>query len=723
MRRFVKSRLAGPLVIVFAVLLANIVFISGLTDGNPKNIRTQLHTTSTKQQIIAGQYTLDPNDGTITQALGSTAARQILHGHMPWWNYDEQVGAPLAGGMQSAALFLPFNLLLAFSTGVLYFHIVLELVGGIATYYLLRKLKCSNLASIVGGSLFALNGTFAWFTSANVNPIAFLPLLILGIEIALEKTNKKQKGGWVIIALALAFSLYSGFPEGAFLDGILALVWFVVRAVQLRHGDWLNFSKKVVLGGAAGLLLSAPILIAFFDFLPYANLGAHTGTSGLAVYHIPPSALPALVMPYVFGPIFQFVSYDHTGTIQQFWANVGGYVTLPLIFLALVGVFSHARKNRAIVYMLGIFSLVVIARIYGFPGTTTLINLIPGMNQVAFYRYVNPTVELAIIVLAMFGLDSLLSKKKVGRAESKKVIWAGLISLAIILCLVPIAAHIVHQLYLAPHHRLWMVLSVAWSLGGVAVLVACIFFFKKHLRYLLPLIILVDALVMFIAPQLSGPRSTTVDLKPVNFLQQNLGNSRFYSIGYIMPNYGSYYGISSINTNNEPISKSWHTYIKKKLNPNVQPSQMFTGIDMLDPKGPTPIEAFFANLPAYENVSVKYVAVRNTIALPDTAQQHPLKRVYSDSYYSIYQLPNPKPFFEGKDGACTTHNSTKYSTSIDCSKPSKLIRRELYMPGWTAHVNDKVVPVASNSDGLFQQIEVPKGRAEDRAYFSELLSY
>ena len=708
--RIFIERFKGPLVIFAVVIFANILFLTGAFKSNPID-QFSGAVTFTHVGLYGVYATIDPNNAYGVQALGHAAVNQILHGHMPWWNYDEQVGAPLAGGMQSAALFLPFNLLLALSTGVLYFHIVLQLVGGIATYYLLRKLRLSNLSSTVGGSLFALNGTFAWFTSANVNPVAFLPLLILGIEIALEHTKTKKKGGWVLIALALAFSLYSGFPEGAFLDGILGLVWFIVRAVQLKHGDWLGFCKKVVLGGSAGLLLAAPILVAFLDFLPYANLGAHTGTSGLAVYHLPPSSLPALVMPYIFGPIFQFVSYDHTGTIQQFWANVGGYLTLPLIFLALIGVLSHARKNRAIVYMLGIFSLIVTARIYGFPGTTTLINLIPGMNQVAFYRYVNPTVELAIIILAMVGLESLLSKKKADKVDSKKIIWAGLISLAIVLCLIPAAYSVVHQLYLAPHHRLWMALSIAWSLGGVAVLVACIFFFKKYLKFLLPLIIMVDALVMFMAPQLSAPRSTVVDLKPVKFLQANLGNSRFYSIGYIMPNYGSYYGISSINTNNEPIAKSWHTYIKKSLNPNVQPSQMFTGIDMLDPKGPTPIEAFFANLPAYENVSVKYLAVRNTIELPDSAQQNPLKLVYSDKFYNIYQLPNPKPFFQDKDGSCKVTSSTKYSASANCSKPSQLIKREVYMPGWTANINGKVVPVESKSNGLFQQVTIPKGQS------------
>ncbi len=704
------ERFKGPLLIFAIVVLAHILFLTGIFKNNPID-QFSGAVTFTHVGLYGVYETIDPNNAYGVQALGHAAVEQILHGHMPWWNYNEQVGAPLAGGMQSAALFLPFNLLLALSTGVLYFHMILEIVGGVATYYLLKKLKCSDLVSTVGGSLFALNGTFAWLTSANVNPIAFLPLLILGVEIALERTKAKKKGGWILIALALAFSLYSGFPEGAYLDGMLVAVWFIVRAIQMRHEDWLQFTKKTIMGGVVGLLLAAPIIVAFLDFLPYANVGAHTGTGGLSVYHIPPSALPGLVMPYIYGPIFQFVSYDHTGIIQQFWANTGGYLTLPVIFLAFIGVLSHARKNRALVYMLGIFSAVIIARIYGFPGTTTIINFIPGMRQVAIYRYVNPTIELAIIILAMIGLDALLSKKKADKVAGKKVIWAGLIAFAIVLFLVPIAISVGHHLYLAPHHRLWIALSVAWSLGGLATMIVCIFFFKKYLKFLLPLIILGEALVMFIAPQLSAPRQTVVDLKPVNFLQANLGNSRFYSMGYIMPNYGSYYGIASINTNNEPIAKSWHTYISENLNPNVNPSQEFTGIDKRDPNGITPIQAFFANLPGYENVSVKYVVIRNTLVPPGTPEQYSLKLVYSDDFYTIYQLPNPKPFFEVTDGSCSVTSSTTYSASTDCSKPSELTRREIYMPGWTARVNGKAVPVVSKSDGLFQQVDLPKGHS------------
>jgi hypothetical protein len=698
----VAKKYRGPLLIFLVVLFANSLFVTGQFKSNPID-QFSGAVTFTHVGLYGVYSVIDPNNAYTTQALGHAAARDLLRGHLPWWNYNEQVGAPLAGEMQSAALFLPFNLLFAFSTGVLYFHIALELVAGIATYYLLKRLSCSEFASVVGGSLFALNGSFAWFGSANINPIAFLPLLILGIEIALDKSKKSRKGGWEVIAVALALSLYAGFPEAAFLDGILAGVWFMARAIQHKDAEWLPFTKKVLTGLAAGLLLAAPILLAFADYLPFANVGAHVGL--FSQFALPGSTLPALVMPYIYGPIFQFASYDHSGTLLNFWDNIGGYISAVVVFLALVGVLLHQRKNRAIVYALGIFSIVVTARIYGLPGVAQIINIIPGMHRVAVYRYVNPTLELAVIVLAMFGFDALMKARKL---DHNKIIMAGAAMLLLVACLIPVAVSIDHRLYLASHHRLYLTASIAWALGSVASIVLSTLYFKKYLRILLPLVVLVDALVMFIAPQFSAPRATTVDLKPVHYLQKNLGNARFYSLGYIMPNYGSYYGIAAINTNNVPAAQDWSVYINKHLNPNVDPLQEFTGVDRRDPNGITPVQAFFTNLRNYEQVGVKYVVIRDGLLGSFKPQDYSLRLVFTDQDFQVYELPHPQPYFQVVRGACRLSDSTRTSLSARCTQPSTIVRRELYAKGWTARTSGRSIAIKKSGD-LFQAVDLPAG--------------
>jgi hypothetical protein len=702
-RNFV-FRFRGPLTILVIVLIANALFLTGIFKGNPFDQFSRA-TIFTHTGLYGLYSTIDPNNAYTTQALGHEAASNILHGHMPWWNYDEQVGAPLAGEMQSAALFLPFTLLLYFANGVLFLHIVLELIAGIATYYVLKKLKCSTLAATFGGSLFALNGTFAWLGAADFNPVAFLPLLILGLEIALDKAQKGKKGGWLLIALALAFSLYAGFPEAAFLDGLLAAVWFIVRAIQHKNEEWRSFTLKAVGGFVVGVLLAAPILIAFKDYLPYANIGGHAGA--LSKYSLPASTLPAQFMPYIYGPIFQFASYDHSGVLGQFWDNTGGYLTLSVLFLAIFGLISRRKKDRVIVYTLGAFSLVILARIYGFPGVVTILNFIPGVKETAFYRYVNPTLELCVSMLAAMGLDALFRAKNLNR---RYVLYSAGFVILLVLCLLPIALHEDTKLYLAPHHHSWLAASYAWSVGSVILLVLVIFYFKKYMRWLIPLIVVADMLIMFAAPELSAPRSTIVDLAPVKYLQQNLGNSRFYSMGYLMPNYGSYFGIAAINTNNMPVAENWTKYITQHLNPNVNPLQEFTGVDELSPTGLTPAQAFLDNLSSYEQIGVKYVVVSDGTLNINQVQSHALLSVFADGNFTIYHLPNPKPYFQINKGRCKVTNNQRAYFNADCASSSTLLRRELYMSGWTATVNGKKVPV-HKSGSLFQSIRLPKGKS------------
>lgn len=702
----------GPILIFIVVVLANILYVSGAFTANPLYRYSGLATNTKVGVLSSGQPTIDPNNAYTTQALGHAAARNLRHGHIPWWNYDEQVGAPLAGEMQSAALFLPFNLLLGLGGGVLVFHMLLQIIAGIATYYLLKRLGCRELTATLGGALFAVNGTFAWITNAAFNPVAFLPMMLLGIEILFSNYQRRKNTGWILIATSLAFSLYAGFPETAFLNGLLAAVWAGVRLFQLRKNNWQKFLLKALLGLFVGLCLAAPILLAFKDYYPYANVGSHTG--GFKSYALPKTSLPALFMPYVYGPIFAYSSFDKTGNLQQFWGSVGGYTALSLFFLAFIGVFA-SRRNRLLAGALGLWVLIALARTYGFPGIDTVVNLIPGVSATAFFRYIPPTFELVIVVLAMLGLENLLRPHHKINRRQLYAIGSGIFLLAIVL--LPIALHESRQLYLAPHHRLWLLVSVLVGVGSFLMVFVSAIALKGYSKVIIPFVVLVEALIMFMVPHLSSPRSASIDMAPVAFLKQNLDTARFYSLGPIMPNYSSYYGISSINTNNLPISKQWSGYITKSLNPNVNTIGGFTGIDKVDPNGITPLQAFTKNISSYEGVSVKYVVAFKDTIVPLTAQQSSLKHVFSDGVYEIYQLPDTKPYFQTQANSCKLAVSDKSNLTAQCEKSGMLIRRELFMPGWQVTVNDKQAALTQHGS-LFQQVVIPKGQT--RIHFTFL---
>lgn len=705
----IAYRFRGPILIFLGVLLANGLFLTGIFSPNPMDQFSGV-SVNAKVGVLSGYNTIDPNDAYTTQALGHAAVHQLAHGKLPWWNYNEQVGAPLAGEMQSASLFLPFNLLLGFSNGLILFHILLELIAGIATYYLLKKIGCSVLASAVGGLLFALNGTFAWLTNAAFNPIAFLPLLLLGVENIFTNVRDKKKNRWwiVLIAAALAASLYAGFPEVAFLDGLLVFVWALVRLFQLEAKRRYEFGLSVACGFFIGLLLAAPILVAFKDYYPYADVGVHTGL--LKKYALPPIGLAALFMPYVYGPIFDFTSYDKSGALGQFWGNVGGYLSFSLLFFALIGFMANRKKssNRLLVIALSIWILVTVARTYGFPELASILNFIPGISIVAFYRYIPASFELGVVILAMLGLDKIIKQRKLHVRQSVYV-GVGLLILLGVVSLIGLRED--HRLYLAPHHHLWLGASVIWAFLIIAGIVLTILSWKRYAKFVLCLILVVDAMLMFIVPQLSSIRSATIDTKPIAFLQQNLGNARFYSIGSIMPNYSSYFGIASINTNDLPIAKAWGSYITESLNSNAEPISGFTGIDQINPQGPTPLQAFIKNMPAYEAVSVKYVITQKNPITQSALESQQLKLVFEDATYQVYELPQPKPYFEALRGSCDiSPDATKSTLTTQCSASSTLVRRELFMPGWTAKVNGKTTLI-NHSGSLFQEISVPAGKS------------
>ena len=121
----------AAIAIAAIVVLANLPYLVGVFDANPLAPRASLVAASAAGPVD-GQSTIDPNNGFVSQALGHRAALDLIHLELPWWNPYEGSGTPLAGEMQSAALFPPTLLLLA-SNGQLYEHVLLEMLAGIAT--------------------------------------------------------------------------------------------------------------------------------------------------------------------------------------------------------------------------------------------------------------------------------------------------------------------------------------------------------------------------------------------------------------------------------------------------------------------------------------------------------------------------------------------------------------------------------------------------------------
>jgi hypothetical protein len=86
------------------------------------------------------------------------------------------------------------------------------------------------------------------------------------------------------------------------------------------------------------------------------------------------------------------------------------------------------------------------------------------------------------------------------------------------------------------------------------------------------------------------------------------------------------------------------------------------------------------------------------------------KSVYADQVMNVYELNQPKPYFEELGQACRMMAEGRERVTADCSAPSTLLRRELFFPGWTAKIDGSPAPIAEYKD-LFQSIALPVGKS------------
>ena len=570
----------------------------GLYDANPV-----LYTGAIAEHLVQGARGFpyaDPNNGFTTQALGYRAALDWLHGIVPWWNYYSGVGLPLAAEYQPAAFF-PGTLVLLLPNGMLLQHVLLQVVAGLGTYGLLRQLGLGRFAATCGGLLFAFDGALAWFAHAPAQPVPFLPWMLWGVERALAATASGVRGGWRMLAVSLALDLLAGFPETAYLNGLLVLTWSLLRLFQARNRR-LAVISRLALAGAVGSALAAPQILAFFQFLPHAYLGAHNGS--FAHFALPaPALLSTLFFPYFYGPIAAYVSdWQDLGPI---WGAMGGYASLITIVVALCGAMM---RRTALTWLLLIWVLAVLAKTFGVPIITPLWNMVPGVGQAAFARYIVPTWEFALVVLAALAIEHLFELSAHSRQPRTAIL---------IVSWVLLLAGLLYTVYLWPHvHgspplRRWAVAAAVWAVMTVAgftlALVRCS---PKQAAKIIATILVADSVAMFFIPTLANPRSGSIDTNAIRFLQKNLGLQRLFSLGPLQANYGAYFGIAAINHNYLPVSQRWVDWVRGNLDAYSDPI-VFNGSFPRGPGAPTQSQELVRNIARYEWIGVKYVVASN----------------------------------------------------------------------------------------------------------------
>ncbi|HSP35034.1 MAG TPA: hypothetical protein VLU46_12010 [Thermoanaerobaculia bacterium] len=182
-------------------------------------------------------------------AMKVLSARAFRSGEIPWWNFNDIGGQPLAGNSNTLT-FYPYNILYLFLPAHVAFnlHFILHLVAG---FFAMRAL-CAARGADRNAALFAAT---VWATSGIaissmcvyniVTAVALVPLAFLGVE----------RNAPHILGIAFGLMLLAAEPM-TLLGSALAIAILVPKKMSLR-----GLAGAVAIAAAVG----APQLIAFAE--------------------------------------------------------------------------------------------------------------------------------------------------------------------------------------------------------------------------------------------------------------------------------------------------------------------------------------------------------------------------------------------------------------------------------------------------------------------------
>jgi hypothetical protein len=386
------------------------------------------------------------------------------------------------------------------------------------------------------------------------------------------------------------------------------------------------------------------------------------------------------------------------------WGSVGGFLSVSLILFALVGL--STGRHRGLRLTLLAWLVLALSRMYGEPpGLGALLGFLPGMSRVAFYRYGFPSVELAVVVLAGLGLDRLGRM----RLPSRSIAWTTTAALALVALATAEALPYARRLGSGSGQIRYVQVSAFWGVAVVLAGAGAMVLRSDRARLgLASAIVVTESLALFLVPEASAPRRVTVDTAPVAYLQRHLGTARFFTLGPLQPNYGSYFGIASLNANDLPVPTAFADYVTARLDQAVDPTVFVGNLGGgRAQSAPSPEAELLRNLAGYRAAGVAYVLTPARRTLPAG-----FTLVLRSTTTWIYRLARAEPLVTARGCAVV---STEDTARISCRQPTLLVRRETALPGWHATLDGHRVRLRK-VDGVFQGLSI--GRGSHRVAFS-----
>jgi hypothetical protein len=447
---------------------------------------------------------------------------------------------------------------------------IIVAIGG--TFLLLRQLRLSRAAALIGGVAFSASAfMIVWTNWSQTRVTAFVPVIFWGVE---RLVTKRRPRDAVILGLAVAAMVLGGFPAITGYALLFAGIYLVIRTFA-EHGTQWRRSVGVIAGGVAALI--GAVTISAIQLLPFVSNVSGIflqGREQLPGDHLRPVTLLTAIAPWAFGttdPTRGPYWYLPVNLVESM-----SYIGAAVAVLVLVGV-ATPRAARAFLPR-GVWTYFIVASglgvlvVYGGGAPLAVLQKLPVLFSDNYVGRVRSVLGLLVAVLGAIGLEVLL-RRVAGRAEIRRsflatvwgaLVWAGAAGAGAVLIWRGRRAAASADGGIDGAARLsWLETQVLWGLAFTAVSVLCVAVlwwagtrrssdgrqkFAIVAAVLVPLLVVGQALTFVVPYWPRSDKSTFYPETPVHsWLAAHLGDDRYAAGGAMFTGADSVYRLRALN--------------------------------------------------------------------------------------------------------------------------------------------------------------------------------
>lgn len=668
-------------------------------------------------------------------------ARSLQQGDIPLWNPYVANGQPYAAD-PNIGFFYPLRMLLflfAFNyqwmTYSLIFHYFL---AGTFTYLLALDMGANEWGSFAAGIGFMFTGIFVGQMD-HINIIyssIWMPLVFLLFR---RSVLRKQQAYALLAGLILSLSILGGHQQFSLYIGYWCSLWVVFYLIQARGKGLVSSIISLVLLCIVSLAASAIQILPTVEFFQYSKR-AIMSISEATNYSTPPNGWLLLIFPHFFGQNYleALPFWDVFVNVNEFYMYVG----IVILFAALVGSYVWRNWEKWFLVAVVVLSFLLTS------GSATPIyklafQLVPGMQMVRVPSRFVFWVDSALILLAAFGIDWLITKAKdindpIWKDVFKILGFGVMVSLIywIVFPFVPALQAINTHPFVERMNNYRQTDALVFAGFMLAMLVIFMLprkwpVFSKWMPFLLILLLIID---LFRAQQprhfIKGdPLEQFTHPEILAFLQEDSDPYRvdFTNVAYFLNGWNSLTGF--LNGYLQIRGLPWNPFDLQTIVDYQEVSDFnsrfydFRGAKYLvtgeDEQVPLDWQLQLdipPSLALYENKNFLPRAFMVYSAFVEPNREQALKMIQEEQYdpAETVMLAGGEPF-TGMSGngrvEIVSMDNSLLSLTVDTDRPGYLVVSDTYYPGWRVFVNGQVKEIV-RANHAFKAVFLEAGQTE-----------